>query len=299
VRWASVEPGQNQYDWQGFDQMMSEAIASDKLVAYHISPGVHTPDWAYEAAGVKPFSYSYKESNPKKVKTYLPWVTIKGRRQLNTAMLQVWEKTIAAYSSLLHGHPNRDRIAYVAISGGPTSNGLEIMWQQSFYDEFKQVGWDVEAESLFIEYWKRCVDIFLRHFGDIPLGLAFTGYFGVDRRGEVIRNYAISQAIVDYALRRASERGAVVIPMSLWIGALNPNGYNSHPGIKLLRSFRAPFAFQGPMGTSSYSRLQKMLSFVLSSGASWMELWHHDVINPEYQPLLKKYRPLLRKEGIK
>ncbi len=292
VTWNAIEKKPGQFNWTGLDRMLTEATLSNKKMGYHILAGIHTPEWVYQAESITEYKYT-SSTKKKKVKTYLPWIEKSGNKTLNTEMLKIWEKTIRAYAQYLNQHPNRDRVAYVAITGGPTANGLEIMWPQDNYAEFKGLSWDDTTSHLFVEYWKRCVDIFLDAFPDIPLGLAFTDWFGVSKLGRSIRSYQESTAIVNYALKTANARGQLVLPMGLWIGKLDPSTLMSHPLVKLLASFEVPFGVQGEIDTPSADYMQKMLSAIVDLKSSWIELWHNDIIKDDYKTVISKYRPLL------
>jgi len=293
ARWADIEREPLKFNFNGLERMLREAELADKQLSYNIIPGIHTPEWVYTMNKIEPYEYTYDKYG-KKVRTYLHFIRKNGKLFLNEDFLTIWERTINEYASYIRNHKLKNRIAYIAITGGPTSNGLEIMWAEHFYDEFKRIEWNKEVELLLIEFWKRIIDIFIEAFPDIPLGLAITDFFGVNPSGTHARNYQIPKAISDYALNKGKERNVSLAIMGLWIGVISPHKYNSHPLINLIKSFNSPFAFQGPMGTESYENLEKMLSFSYSIGASWMELWHHDIINEVYSPLIKKYRDIYK-----
>ncbi|MCX7920328.1 MAG: hypothetical protein N3A72_12155, partial [bacterium] len=293
--WKTVEKESGKYTWIGLDRMLNEAAQSNKKLGYHILAGTHAPDWAYQAANVTSFEYTSPTRDRKKVKTYLPWIEKNGRRELNNGMLAIWSKTIKAYAQYLNQHPNKNRIAYIAITGGPTGNGLEIMWAQDNYSEFSTLSWDENASQLFIEYWKRCVDIFLDAFPNTPLGLAFTDWFGVSALEKSKRSYVESSAIVNCAIKTAQAKGGLVLPMGLWFGKFNPSTVVSHPLVKLLTSFNVPFGLQCELNTPSADFLEKLLATAVSLNASWIELWHNDIIRDDYQMVLLKYRTQLRR----
>ena len=291
--WNAVEKESGKYTWTGLDRMLNEAAQSNKKLGYHILAGIHTPDWAYQAANITPIEYTKSAKEQKKVKTYLPWKEKNGNRALNTDMLEIWAKTIKAYAQYLNQHLNKDRIAYIAITGGPTGNGLEIMWAEDNYNEFKTLSWDETASRLLVEYWERCIDIFLDAFPDIPLGLAFTDWFGVSSLGRSRRSYQESTTIVNYALKTAQAKGQLVLPMGLWIGKFEPAKLSFHQLVKLLTSFQVPFGVQGEINSPSAEYLQKMLSAIVDLKASWLELWHNDILRDEYRTVVSKYRPQL------
>jgi hypothetical protein len=293
VRWADIEKEPLKFNWNGLERMLKEADIADKQLSYNIIPGIHAPEWLYNKYKITPYEYTYDKKG-KKVKTYLHFIEKNGKRVLNEEFLNIWKRTINNFALYVRNHKLKNRIAYIAITGGPTSNGLEVMWGEHYYDEFKRIGWDKDTEHLFVEFWERVIDIFMEAFPDVPLGLAITDFFGVNPSGTYNRNYQIPKIILNYALNKAKEKNVNLVVMGFWIGAISPYQYNTHPLINLIKSLDSPFAFQGPMGTNSYEALEKMLSFAYSSGASWIELWHHDIINESYRSLIKAYRSFYR-----
>ncbi len=295
MTWRMVEPIRGKFRFPGFERMMREAVSSNKLMAYHILAGIHAPDWVYEQAGIKQYIYSYPSG--KKVKTFLPWKVNNGKRVLNTDMLKIWKQTIFAFSDYIYNHPHRDRIYYVAITGWPFGNGLELMMGMTKYSEYKALNWNKEAYELFVEYCKKCVDIYIEAFPDIPLGLAFADWYGITPKGKPKRSYWQSREVVEYALKRAKIKGATVVPMGLWLGSINVHN-RKHPLISLMREFKKDalgVAFEGPMGSyhSFYTPLEDQLKFAVEFHASWVQLWHHDIIHKEFQGIIRKYRALL------
>ncbi|MDO8426804.1 MAG: hypothetical protein Q7T24_04760, partial [Deltaproteobacteria bacterium] len=228
-------------------------------------------------------------------KTYLPWVVENGRRSLNTPFLRIWDKTVTAFAEFIHSHPLKGRVSYIAITGGPTSNGLEIMWNSNFSSP--DLNWDREAEDLFIRFWKGVIDIFIKNFPDIPLGLAFTDIFGSNTLCEPGRNTDIPGQIVNYALKSAEANKAAVVPMGLWLGNISPANLRGHPLVRLMKSFNAPFAYQGHLFTATKEGLQAMLDFAVEERAPWVELWHSDIINDGYAGIIKEARNRLLSAG--
>jgi len=295
VGWGSVEPSQGQYRYPGLDRMAKEAAAKGKRFSYHIIPGSHTPDWVFDQCGQERF---WQMEGGKRRRTYLPWVTKDGQRVLNTQLLDVWRQTVLAFSRHIHDHPARDRIWFVAITGWPQGNGLELMWGVDRYDDFKQLRWSEGGKELYIEFCQRVVDIYLDAFLDIPLGIAFTDYYGRLPDGTTRRETETSYRIVTYAVTQGNQRGATVIPMGLWSAHPGIIRRPGHPVVKLMRKFRqmAPgIALEGPMGSyKGYASPREQMEFAIKMRASWMQLWHHDVIYDDYQDTLREFRKKFR-----
>ena len=292
VTWRDVEPAPGMMRYPGFDAMMQDAARTGKKLAYNILSGMHTPQWVYDK-GIEKFSLNDRK---REVSSFLPWKEVDGRRVLNTDMLAIWEEVVRAYSDHLYKNPNRDRVFYVAITGFPFGNGLELMVGIDNYADFSRLHWDAEAENLYIEYCKRVVDMFITYFPDVPLGLAFADYYGTNSDGSPRRSYHENDEIVSYALARAKLKGVTVVPMGLWLGwdgIMN----ETHPLIRQMRKFQKEalaVAMEGQMGSYKFKNcipLSDQLSFAHNFPVAWVQLWHYDIIHPEYQPVLAAYRP--------
>jgi len=295
IGWKSIEKEKGSYTWPGFSRMLEDAKKADKKLAYHILAGIHTPDWVFEK--VEPYYYSYPDG--RKVRTYLPWKEKDGKRVLNTEILEIWEATVKEFSKFIHSQKDKDRIFFVFITGWPFGNGLELSVGFSNYQEFKDLKWDIEAEDLYIKYCKKVVDIFIDAFPDIPLGIAFTDYYGVNPDGTHRRSYRESEEIVSYALKKGKEKNVKVMPMGLFMAHKGIVYDEKHPLNLLMNKFKEnafTIAFEGPMGsyTGGYAPLKDQLDYAIKMGASWVLLWHHDVIYPEYQEIIKTYNEKLK-----
>lgn len=296
ARWADIEKEQGKYNWNGLDRMIKDAAGNNKKLSYNIISGNHVPDWIYQGHGISPYQYSIPHRN-KRVKTFLPWVNLNGKREINRPVLEIWEKTIAAFAGHINNHPLKDRIAYVAITGGPTGNGLEIMWAGGTYQEFRELDWDEEAKGVFIQFWMRLIDIYIKYFKDIPLGLAFTDLFGFRFPGIRNRDTEIPKTIVDYAIKSAKINNALIIPMGLWLGNIEPEELRKHPLLKMIQRFNLPFSLQGDIITPEKRILNNMLSLATDIKASWVELWHSDILNKDYVPIINNARNSIRGPG--
>ena len=85
-----------------------------------------------------------------------------------------------------------------------------------------------------------------------------------------------------------------MVPMGLWAGCQGIIGNRNHPLVGLMRKYRqtAPgIAFEGPVGSyRGHAPLRDQLEFALTMGASWVQLWHHDVVYDDYADTLNEYR---------
>jgi hypothetical protein len=277
VKWSEFESFEGEFNWNGLERLLREADAAGKTLSYNILSGVHAPEWLLNR--IPCIELSPCDGKPGS-RTYLPWAEASGERVLNYEFLDIWENTVARYAGFLNSHPLKKRISYIAITGGPTSNGLEIMWPEN--KSAPALTWDARAEELFIGFWKEIIDIFLKQFHDSTLGLAFTDLFALSDACKAERRVDISKEIVGYALTRAKETGNTVVPMGLWFGNIPHTFMKAHPLVKLLESFDTPFAVQGDVFTRDIESLTGMLDVARDIGPSWIELWHNDLVNPYF-----------------
>ena len=289
MSWRMVEPQEGKFRYPGLDRMLKEAAKTNKYLSYNIIAGIHTPEWYYEKTGQKPFMESAGR------KSYLPWITVNGKRVLNTPFLKIWKNTIVNFSHYLYNHPHRDRISYIAITGWPTTNGLELMFPVK-YKDLQKLKWDAEAKRIYVEFCQRIVNIFIEAFPDFPLGIAFTDWFGYNKDGSPHRSNSEVDAIMNYAIKRAKLKGVTLIPMGLFLAHRNLVTNANHPLTKQMRKFQKQtmgIALEGPMGSynSNYMSLEMQLKAAQKMSPAWIQFWHHDVIYPAHQEILKKYRP--------
>lgn len=283
VKWSVLEVEPNVYNWKGLDRLLNEAATSGKKLSYNIISGNHAPGWLFDQKMIPAHFCSCCETGSKR--TFFPWIESSEGRVLNLSVLEIWENTINNFASYLKGHQFKDSISYVAITGGPTSNGLEIMWSNDYNSDENR--WGSLEEELFIEFWKRLVDIFIEKLSDFPLGLAFTDYFPSRNNScSSERKIEISIEILDYAINAALERNAFVIPMGLWFGNISPNLLSTHTLVNLLKTYPI-FAVQGHLYTENEFILENMIEVATEIGSHWIELWHNDILKEEYQGVLE------------
>lgn len=292
VPWRNIETKRGVFRWPGLERMIREAKAADKCLAYHVLAGIHAPDWLFEQGRVPAFEYTVRG---RKRRTYLPWTAENGRRVLNRRMLEIWREVVTALAARIRSDPEHRRFWYVAMTGWPEGNGLELMWAVDKAEDFQKLGWESGGRHFYIEFCRRIVDIFLDAFPDMPLGIAFTDYYGRTTNGVARREPGVSDAIVTYALEQGRKRGRTVIPMGLWLGNRYILEHPNHPLLRLMRKYRgiAPgIAFEGPMGSyaKTYAPLEEQLRFAVDFGTAWMQVWHHDAIHEPYRDLLLQYR---------
>lgn len=295
--WKDIEKEKGKYTWIGLPRMLDEAKKADKRLAYSILSGIHTPSWVFEK--IEPYYYSYPDG--RKVRTFLPWKEKDGKRMLNKEMIEIWENTIKEFSNFIHSQPEKDRVAFIFITGWPFGNGLELSLGFSNYEEFKNLKWDIEAEDLYINYCKKVVDVFIKYFPDTPLCIAFTDYYGVNPDGSHRRSYRESEEIVNYAIEKGRENNVKIIPMGLFMGHKGIVDNPNHKLNILMKKFKEKagvIGFEGPMGSykGEYAPLKEQLDYAVKMGANFVLLWHFDVIYPEYLEIIKNYNEKLKGE---
>lgn len=290
--WSGIERTPGEMNFPYLNQMAKEAERTNKKFAYGLLCGRHAPKWVYEKNGIE--SVNFPRADGQTTTYHLPWKTQNNKKALNTDMLDIWEKTVNAFSKHLNSLPQRDRIYYVPITGIPfESNGLEVQHRARDFPDVIQ--WDQESEQLWVDYCKHVVDIYINAFPNIPLGLAFTDAFGKGHR-----SYWQAKEIIDYAIAQAKSKNATIIPMGLWLGWDGIiNSGESHPLIKQMRHFQkqgAPaIALEGgAMGSYKYKTClhpDKQLDYALNLPTAWVQLWYFDIVYADYQDTLKTWLP--------
>jgi len=310
--WRKCEPTKGQWNLGNFQRWFAQARKADRKLNIALLAGSHVPDWALKESKSSLYQYMHVKTNSVR-RNYLPWTLVNGQRVINEPMLKVWRTSVEQFSQKIRSQPEfKKTLGYIAITGGPYSNGLEIMWGVNKMADGSTFAWGPKEDQFLITYWQRCIDIYMDVFPDVPLGLAFTDVYGRTSNGQARRNTAVPKAIMDYAVEQAKLKNVKLIAQGFWIGAgagdshwalkhpddnivrtqsLNyPMLKETHPLQKILLSYRqnTTIAYQGPMGTSTATYLRQMIKFAREHDALFLELWHHDFAEPKYLPLIKE-----------
>jgi hypothetical protein len=167
--WSEIEPQAGVFNWARIDADVNQARRYGKKVSLSIVPGAHTPPWVY-AAGAAPFPIIWNRRNfggfPEcsQQRIPIPWdrsylaqwenfVQQLGQRySSNPAVVIVWLTGINTYSeetNLVHT-PNKNVPAIVAC---PNMPNYEAQWGQAGYSSDKV-----------LSAWMSIVNAFARSF---------------------------------------------------------------------------------------------------------------------------------------
>lgn len=181
VKWSKFETEEGVFNFNNFNKLLQAGRENEKTLSFNLLAGMHTPEWVYEKNNISIFKYTAAKKRKYIANTFLPWSFSKTHQKiLNHKVLKIWRNTIKHLAEKIN--KNKKYIKYVLITGGPTGNGIELMFHIKKYNEFKLLEWDKTSQNILIEYWKGLIDIFFEYFDqDIPLALAVTDVFGVNK----------------------------------------------------------------------------------------------------------------------
>ncbi|MBN4060992.1 hypothetical protein JYU15_01010, partial [bacterium AH-315-I18] len=217
--WRKCEPTQRQWNIRHYENWFAQARKADRKLNIALLAGSHVPDWALDESKSPPYQYMHIKTDSVR-RNYLPWTIENGHRVLNEPMLKIWRKSVEGFSEKIRSQPEfKKTLGYIAITGGPYSNGLEIMWGVNKMADGSTFAWGPKEDQFLITYWQRCVDIFMDVFPDVPLGLAFTDVYGRKTNGTHRRSTKVPKAIVNYAVQQATQKKVQLIAQGFWIGA--------------------------------------------------------------------------------
>lgn len=304
--WRNFEPEQGKFNPAGFNRLLTRAAETDKRLGFALLLAARGPEWVFDVTGCEPFETT-RTPNRKGMRDkvfhdrcYLHYIETDAGRVLNEPVLDVIDQTVHSFADIVRAHPDRGHLQYIAMTGWPIGNGLELHLPLK-YDPFVRFNFDEKGKRLYIQFCKRIVDIYLDAFPEVPLGIAFADKWGVTPEGDPIRSLEVPRAIVGYALERGRELNAQVIPMGLWMAWTGIHRSEGHPMRRAMRDFQkmgaTGIALEGPMGSwkhKNYGTIEEQLDFALEMDVIWAQLWHHDIIREGNGATLEKYNERLR-----
>jgi Beta-galactosidase len=181
-KWSTIEPQQDQYNWQPIDKAIEVSSKAGKKVMLRVIAGINTPEWVYQS-GANPFYFSNtdlgrSENYPSSLRMPIPWDDI---------YLAKWEGFIRAFGMRYNRNPH---IYSIQMTGGGYIGEMNLpkahaKWQQAGYSDAK-----------LIMAWKRMIDSYQKAFPDIPTNLAINEPLG-GKRSDVLAPI-VSYVLINY-----------------------------------------------------------------------------------------------------
>lgn len=272
VGWRDVERQEGKYDWSKVESVVNAARSKGKQVTIHLMP-LRPPEWVY-SAGVEPFVFTI--SNPKnphhgqEVKEYIPW---------DPVFLKKWEKLIQEFGRRFSADPSVFAVSVTApvpemvLPGGVPRNEAFRRWQ------------DIYKKDVYMQAWKRMVDVYQQAFPEKPKFLA---------PGVVLLDEHFADEVLAYAHERFGDK--------LWVFNAGLHAKGSAAGdigsghvqeLLLQYGKKAHLGFQTIWNSTQDSRnrmrgpLRDALGRGIEMGACYLEVYEVDVLNPGLQEDLR------------
>ena len=299
VKWRTIEPVEGHYVWSYLDEVFQTAAQYNKKVILRVHPGVFTPEWVYQAGaqrvqrpdgmGRSPRKRRFS-SNPDRRETSIdneqgipdgePPV------QDNLPSLPVpWDPVyLAKWTNFIDNLGKRYRVnpnLYAVAIAGPTVTSVE------FHLRGKESDWESfgYTPAKLLDAWKQCIDAYARAFPDKAIVLNITF--------QILGNRELPQQIIDYGLRTYKSR---LFIQGNWLSATT-----SHERLNIMQQFskQTTVGFQ-MLGTANrVGNLRKAIENGLAGGASYLEIYEFDVVNPEFRKDIQFAATQLQRVSVK
>ncbi|MCZ2356882.1 MAG: beta-galactosidase [Bacteroidia bacterium] len=275
--WRDIEPTEQNFHFSNIDSLLDWAALNKKVINVGYFLGDFTPEWAI-ARGIKVINWTknYTEDEQRYFKkptepqrSPIPW---------DSVYLNLWKKAVVQIANRYKNHPG---LGAVAISG-PTmrdlSCGLQIT-KPLEWEEFKQNGYSPE---ILFQAWKMMIEFYVNQFQGHPL------YLVIGPEKPATNDVTLATKIINYLIEKNYPNITVqcVFLNDTWfltggaavkIRALLRRYYEAgHPiSFQMAQSAQRNDTWKGKKIVQS---LNACLNIGIESNASWIEVWHDDII---------------------
>jgi hypothetical protein len=306
--WDALEPREGDFNWQAIDDAIGAARSQGKRVSLSVEAGVHTPAWVY-AAGAAPFHLVWDQGWGPALCTLqqlpIPWDSVfiskwrtliaeLGRRyDSNPLVTHVKMTGLNSYSQETNLPHSRDK----TISGGSkncTSGDETSEWQKAGYTRAR-----VE------EAWVQIGDAFARAFPNKKMAIMLgpAAFPPLDGAGKPIRSrdgdYQLGLDLIAEGRRRYGTQFVVqnngLSAFWDWERVSELSG-TSCTGYQMLWAATNDSKCRMNRGSTPCDpkpTLEAALMRGIDKGASFLEVYPADILNPALQEALARARSRL------
>ena len=280
--WRDIEQENGVYDFTKIDQLIALAKRKNKIINIGFYPGSHAPEWLYQK-GVKSFSWgrNLKEDQARlrgqvqRQTSPLPW---------DSVFLDYWKRFI---SKVAEKYNNEQTVGYISLTG-PVIRDLSTNIPLRNNEDWRRfVSSGYEPDKL-LKAWLEIIDHYENVLADKHLVLAIAP---IRPRSSDVR---MSEEIVNHIIKNKYSN------ISFLSVFLNDTWFLSGGGAKNIRDLLqeakvngSTFGYQMAQSAFRNSRwvnkprivtsLRDSLAVGITDGASWIEVWHDDIIDPKYK----------------
>lgn len=282
--WRDLEPEEGQYTFDALDDELLWAEQQHRKLNIILYAGNKSPEWIYDH-GVDSIQWQRRWKEDQAEQNGETHHQETAPVFWDSTYLSYWKRFVTTLAQHLPDHP--PALGYVLITGATPKDfttGTVIRYD----DDWEQI---LEAGYTFDKHyaaWTGMIDHYHQLFPKQPLVLAL----GPLRPGGA--NYTLSKALMEYIINRHYHA------VSFMGVTLNDTWFLTS---RVGRSLRALMAIAKSQGytfghqlvysvhrnarfDSSDRLIQDMgttLNIALNDGASWIEIWHDDIILPKYK----------------
>ena len=290
MRWDTLEPAPNTFDWSALDCVFAQADSHHKFVTLAVTPGFESPSWVLELPGVQTqtFKFAYFTDNAPPRPLPLPW---------NEQYLHAWFTFLGALSDRYANNPDLRLIGV----GGPTSVSTEMSLpgrrtgdtalpasaHGSDIAEWIALGY---TPAKYVKAWTESFDHYHQLFPHQHLGLALYPALPIGNNGAEDTHAAVTTmtSVIDAGMRYKEQfdlqengiRGGAAQPSDPEYSAVRNHCGEIVTGLQNSKSATIDPAYQGPLNNA--------LDHVLAAGVDFWEVYVSDVDNPSMTDVLKR-----------
>lgn len=291
--WKDLQPGKSEYDFTVINKLKTVAERNGKILNIGIYPGSHTPEWVYSEIE-KTFTWGrvLKEDQAR----------FRGRTQIQTSpypwdkrYLKYWKKFI---EKIIHEYANSPSVGYISLTG-PTIRDLStgiLLKEDADWERFSD-GIDVK-KSLF-EAWVEVIG----HYNKINGTQRYVIALGPLRpkSSDIWLAHELAKYISNNDIDNVSLMS--VFLNDTWFttggGALKIRGLlkNTDENVKFGYQMAQSVARNETWVANNkiVKSLDKALTIGYDDGASWIEVWHDDIIVKKTKKPNTKYQSAIQK----
>jgi hypothetical protein len=290
MRWDTLEPARNTFDWSVLDCLFAQADTHHKFVALAVTPGFESPPWVLQLPGVQTqnFKFAYFTDNIPPRPLPLPW---------NEPYLHAWFTFLGA---LAQRYGNNPEFRLIGV-GGPTSVSTEMSLpgrktgdtalppatHGSDVAEWIRLGYTPDK---YVNAWTETFDQYHQLFPRQYLGLALYPALPIGNNGAEDQRAAVTtmNSVINAGMRYKQQfdlqengmRGGAAQPSDPEYDAVRAHCGDIVTGLQNSRSATDNPAYQGP--------LNRALDHVLAAGVDFWEVYVSDVDNASMTDVLKR-----------
>jgi hypothetical protein len=279
--WKDLEPQEGNFDFSQVKEALNWGEKFGKKINIILYAGNKSPEWIY-IKGIQSISWKRKWKEDRSIQLNEQTTIETAPLFWDAKYLALWKKLVTKLSIEIKQHP---ALGYVLITG-PTpkdyTTGTVIRYNED-WQAVLSMGYTNERH---LSAWKDVIEHYHKVFEDTKLVIAL----GPLRPGT--SDLKLSIGVVDYV---AQNRFANIAFLCV---VLNDTWFVNSPGAIELRhlfqkaeSLGLPFGYQMNYSVNRMSKFRveenktilnfsATLDIAVSDGASWIEVWHDDVITP-------------------